>query len=102
MAPQTSSEGLPNQGIHSNDFRNDPAAEGTISPTVLFDATDFLQPDDTAPKVLTWSAREAFKNWVPSTPNDKEKRADARPSTSLYSPKTVSYTHLTLPTILRV
>ena len=88
MAPKTSSEGLPNQGIHSNDVSNDPAAEDTISPTVPFDATDFLQPDDTALEVLlTWNAREAFKNWVPSTPNVEGKWAGARTSTSLDSPK---------------
>ena len=90
MARKTSSEDLPNQGIHSNDFNNDAAAEGTISPTVPFefDTTSSLQSDDTAPKkLLTWNARTAFEHWVPSTPNDERKRAGARSSTSLYSPK---------------
>ena len=90
MARKTSSEDLPNQGIHSNDFSNDAAAEGTISPTVPFefDTTNSLQSDDTAPKkLLTWNARKAFEHWVPSTPNDERKRAGARSSTSLYSPK---------------
>ena len=65
MAPKTSSAGLPNQGIHSNDFSNDAAEEGTISPTVPFefDTTNSLQSDDTAPKkLLTWNLKRSNLN----------------------------------------
>ena len=90
MAQKTSSEDLPKQGIHSNDFNNDAAAEGTISPTVPFEfnTANSLQSGDTAPqKPLTWNARTAFARWVPSSSNDEGKRPGARSSTSLYSPK---------------